>query len=143
MKHGRWIFGTGLALSTLLAGCAGLSIQPVAVRPIEAAQAAKLAAQSETFVLDVSDEDDYAAAHLPRAVSVPYRNIWSRMYDLPWDKNAAILVYDSGSGRALAAAYLLTDEGYNAVYVLSGGLASWKQAGLPVASGPEGSVSRL
>ena len=54
-------------------------------------------------------------------------------YDqLPLDKQQPILVVCAVGGRSYAAGQVMVKHGYKRIYNLRGGLAEWKQAGLPV-----------
>lgn len=54
-------------------------------------------------------------------------------------RGAPVVVYDDWSGRAAARCWwLLRHHGLDDVRVLDGGWATWRAAGLPTATGPEG-----
>jgi rhodanese-related sulfurtransferase len=96
------------------------------------AQAAELAKQPGTFVLDVRTQGEYAQGHLERSVLIPVQQLAGRLSDLPADKSTPILVYCAMGGRSAVAAGLLKSKGYANVHDLSGGIGAWQRAGLPV-----------
>ncbi len=57
-----------------------------------------------------------------------------RVKEIIGDKGIGIVVYGSGpqSLDALVAAGKLTQEGYQGIRVLAGGLKAWQNAGLPL-----------
>jgi rhodanese-related sulfurtransferase len=96
------------------------------------AQAAELAKQSGTLILDVRTQGEYAQGHLERAALIPVQQLPGRLSELPADKTTPILVYCAVGGRSAVAAGLLRAKGYAGVHDLSGGIAAWEKAGLPV-----------
>jgi rhodanese-related sulfurtransferase/DNA-binding MarR family transcriptional regulator len=88
----------------------------------------------EVTVLDVRPAEEYRAAHIAGAVSVPLKELESRLAGLPKDRE--IVAYCRGPYCVLApdAVTLLRRRGYRAA-VLSDGVAEWRARGLPVAAG--------
>jgi rhodanese-related sulfurtransferase len=99
---------------------------------VKPAQAADLARQSRTFILDVRTEDEYAGGHLERAKLIPVQGLAGRLSELPSDKQTPILVYCAVGGRSAVAAGILKVKGYEAVHDLAGGINAWLKAGFPV-----------
>ena len=96
------------------------------------AQAAELAKQAGTFILDVRTAGEHAQGHLERAVLIPVHELPGRLAELPADKQTPIVVYCAVGGRSSLAAVLLKAKGYANVHDLSGGIVAWQRAGLPV-----------
>jgi rhodanese-related sulfurtransferase len=90
------------------------------------------AAAGEVLVLDVRPEDEYAAAHLPHARSLPVDELKKRLAELP--KNVPVVAYCRGPFCLMAkdAVELLRKKGYQAFH-LTDGVAEWRARGLPVA----------
>jgi len=91
------------------------------------------ARRGDVLVLDVRPEDEYRAAHLPHARSIPLDELKRRLAELPRDRE--IVAYCRGpfclmSAEAVA---LLTKRGFKARKV-GDGVAEWSAAGLPVES---------
>ena len=91
------------------------------------------AAAGEVLVLDVRPEDEYAAAHLPHARSLPVDELKKRIAELP--KNVPVVAYCRGPFCLMAkdAVELLRKKGYQAFH-LTDGVAEWRARGLPVAN---------
>ena len=85
----------------------------------------------DLVVLDVRPAAEYAAGHLPGAVSIPVGELRRRLADLPADRE--IVAYCRGPYCAFAheAVGLLRDEGF-AARRLEDGLPEWQAAGLAV-----------
>lgn len=95
--------------------------------------AKRLRRKDDLLVLDVRPEQEYAAGHVPGAVSIPVAELKRRLKDLP--KNKEIVAYCRGSFCAFApeAARYLDKKGFR-TYILDAGLPDWEAAGLPVES---------
>lgn len=87
------------------------------------------------LILDVRPREEYAAGHIPGAISVPLAELESRVATLP--PVSEIVAYCRGPYCVLApqALQLLRRHGYQARR-LQDGLPEWKRAGLPVEAGP-------
>jgi rhodanese-related sulfurtransferase len=87
----------------------------------------------DVTLIDVRPEEEYAAGHIPGAVSVPVDDLAARIASLPASKT--IVAYCRGAYCVLAheAVRALTAEGLDAVR-LTDGMLEWRLAELPVAS---------
>jgi rhodanese-related sulfurtransferase len=87
----------------------------------------------QVTVLDVRPAEEYAAGHIPGAVSVPLAELPDRLADLPADTE--IVAYCRGAYCVLShdAVRLLTSHG-RAARRLSDGMLEWNLAHLPVAT---------
>jgi rhodanese-related sulfurtransferase len=95
-------------------------------------EATRLMNQGATLVLDVRDEKDFAAGHLPKARHMPLRELSKRVDEIAKFKGKAVIVTDRNPTRAAAACRLLKGAGFTSVYQLKGGVQAWQQASLPV-----------
>jgi len=88
----------------------------------------------EVTVLDVRPVEEYRAAHIAGAVSIPLRELESRLAALP--RKREVVAYCRGPYCVLApdAVTLLRSHGYRA-RVLGDGVPEWRARGLPVAAG--------
>ena len=81
------------------------------------------------LLLDVREDDEWAAGHADGARHLPLGQIGASEQDLPRDREV-LLICRSGR-RSAQAAQLLRNAGHSAVNV-AGGMQAWTQAGLPV-----------
>src|SRR6266540_977714 len=96
--------------------------------------AERLADGAGLVVLDVRGDDEFAAAHIPDSVHIPYGHLIDRLAEVPTDRPIAAVC--SGGKRSGLAASLLQREGFREViHVGQGGVATWKRGGHPVESG--------
>jgi rhodanese-related sulfurtransferase/DNA-binding transcriptional ArsR family regulator len=86
----------------------------------------------QVVVLDVRPAEEYAAGHIPGAVSMPLDQLADRLADLPADTD--VVAYCRGAWCVLAhdAVRLLTARGRGAARLVDG-MLEWRLADLPVA----------
>jgi rhodanese-related sulfurtransferase len=93
-------------------------------------QATQLINSRNPQVVDLRNADEFAKGSLPNARNIPAGKVAERVGDLKKDK-PVLLVCATGTSAGRTAA-LLRSQGFSDVYVLGGGLAAWREAGLPV-----------
>ncbi|MBN3932333.1 metalloregulator ArsR/SmtB family transcription factor [Streptomyces verrucosisporus] len=88
----------------------------------------------DVVVLDVRPAQEYAAGHIPGAISVPVGELAERVGELP--DGVEVVAYCRGEYCVMAheAVRLLAGRGRRAIR-LSDGMLEWRLAGLPVATG--------
>jgi rhodanese-related sulfurtransferase len=91
----------------------------------------KKAKSGAVLVLDVRPQEEYDAAHLPHARSLPIDELKKRLAELP--KDTLVVAYCRGPFCLMAkdAVELLRKEGYRAMH-LTDGVAEWRAQGLPI-----------
>ena len=101
------------------------------MEPVDKQQLIKLAKAGAVTVLDVRPEDEYHAAHLPHAISVPLPKLKDYLKDLPL--NRQVVAYCRGPYCLMAseAIRFLQKKGYKAIR-LGEGVVEWEAAGLPL-----------
>jgi rhodanese-related sulfurtransferase len=109
---------------------------PVGLEPMDSKTVLSKARRGEIVVVDVRPEEEYRAAHLPRAVSIPLSDLQKRLGELPRKKQ--IVAYCRGpycvySGDAVRR---LNKAGYRATR-MSDGVTEWRAKGLPLESSPQ------
>jgi rhodanese-related sulfurtransferase len=95
-------------------------------------QATQLINSRNAVVIDVRTPQEFATGSLPGARNVPVDKVDEKMRDIKKDK--PLIVVCATSSRAGRAAAQLRASGYAEVYVLAGGVAAWREAGLPIRS---------
>jgi rhodanese-related sulfurtransferase/DNA-binding transcriptional ArsR family regulator len=90
----------------------------------------------DVVILDVRPPEEFAAAHIPGAISAPLGDLAARVRRLP--KGADVVAYCRGPYCVLApeAVELLRRKGFRARR-LEEGMPEWRLAGLPVAVGED------
>ena len=92
--------------------------------------------KTEIALFDVREHGQYGESHLFLATSVPYSRLEYEAARLAPRKSVRLVVYDeNGSGVSVKAAQALIQQGYQNIYVLSGGTQGWQDAGFNVFAG--------
>jgi rhodanese-related sulfurtransferase len=105
----------------------GRELALVVEQEVDHVTASELAAwivegRSDYRLLDLRPEQDYAAYHVPTAENVPLAGL----PDYPILRNEKIVLYSEGGIHSAQAWMLLRAQGYDAVYMVLGGLDAWK-----------------
>jgi rhodanese-related sulfurtransferase len=93
------------------------------------------------FFIDARSADDYAAGHIPRAVSYPVNEFDGQMAEFfsQYPPDTRLVVYCTGLDchDSHTLAQKLKDAGYTQVMVYSRGFTGWKESNRPVKEGSE------
>ncbi len=84
---------------------------------------------SGALLLDVREQDEWAAGRAPNAVHVPLYDLPARFAELPVDRPLYVVCHVGG--RSAQAVAWLQAQGVDARNV-RGGMLAWVQAGLPI-----------
>jgi rhodanese-related sulfurtransferase len=116
----------------ILSGCttnAQNSTYPSQISPAQA----KTEIQNGAMVLDVREQSEYSAGHIPGAVWIPLGDLASRLQELPKDR--LIIVQCRTGSRSAQGRDLLLKNGFTKVTSLSGGILAWQAAGYSIEPG--------
>ena len=107
-----------------------------ALEPVSRDELIDRTARGDVVILDVRPPEEFAAGHIPGALSVPLDRLDATLARLP--KRTQIVAYCRGPYCVLApqAVEQLRAKGYKARR-LAEGMPEWRLAGLPVAVGGE------
>lgn len=102
-------------------------------------EAAAWLASGEAVLIDVREPDEFKAEHIASAASLPLSAVGSTLQQMRIPAGRRIIFQCAKGGRGEQACRIAQDaaEGYP-IYNLAGGLAAWKEAGLPVAGTASG-----
>ncbi len=95
---------------------------------------AEAAIQAADILIDVREESEFAAGHIPRAVHIPRGMLEFKMDNDPTlaARNLRLVVYCKTSGRAALSCVALQELGYTSVCSIAGGIEAWVNAGKPL-----------
>jgi rhodanese-related sulfurtransferase len=89
-------------------------------------------AAGDSFVLvDVREESEYAAGHLPGAIHIGKGVIERDIEVKVPDAATPLVLYCGGGFRSVLAADMIQKMGYTNVVSMDGGWSGWTKAGLP------------
>jgi rhodanese-related sulfurtransferase len=87
------------------------------------------AVPAEGFLLDVREDDEWAAGHAEQAVHIPMSELPARVAEVPDDR--VVHVVCKAGGRSAQVARYLIGQGVEAVNV-DGGMLAWQASGRPL-----------
>lgn len=96
---------------------------------IDAQTVNELRGREDVLVLDVREDFEFAAGHIPGATLIPLGQLSSRLADLPADKT--ILAVCRSGNRSGQATELLKQKGFD-VHNMQGGMIAWENAGFEI-----------
>jgi rhodanese-related sulfurtransferase len=107
------------------------------LEPIAPAELRRRLDAGDVTLIDVRPADEFAAGHIPGALSLPLAELANRLRELP--KRKEIVAYCRGAYCVLAvtAVELLRERGYRARR-LTESVPAWRGRGYPVARNPGG-----
>jgi rhodanese-related sulfurtransferase len=110
------------------------------IREISANEAAEATKKDpRTLILDVREPAEWSEGHIPGALLVP-RGMLEAKADLEYanreprlaDRAQPIIVHCASGARSALAADVLQAMGFSDVRSMAGGIAAWREKGLPI-----------
>jgi len=92
---------------------------------------AKLDAGEKVFILDVREENEFAAGRIPGAVNIPIRTLSRNLDRLPAKDTPVVLVCKSGM-RAAYVTMTLNLLGWSNVKDIAFGMTEWEKQNFPI-----------
>lgn len=84
------------------------------------------------IVIDVNEAEAFASGHILGAIHLPFSEWSQKLTHLEQYKTSPVILVSTQERQALQAAKTLKQKGFKNIAILSGGLPSWQQAGLPL-----------
>lgn len=94
----------------------------------------ELSAKDAPLVLDIRDPREYASKHIAGSRNIPLNHLEEHLAEIPRDRR--IGVHCAGGYRSSIAASILQQHGIANLVELTGGIAAWESANLPLVSEP-------
>lgn len=95
---------------------------------------------ADAYLIDVRDDDEWAAGHAPDARHLPMMDVPGHLEDVPTEGDV-VIVCRSGNRSGQVVAFL-QERGWDNVRNLAGGMIDWAAAGRPLVS-EDGSAPRV
>ena len=113
-----------LAMLLVLTGCGGTTVENT-YQQITQEEAKEMMDTQEVIVLDVREQDEFDAGHIPGAVLLPVGTITkdTAADGIP-ELDSVVLVYCRSGNRSKTASKALADLGYTNIYEF-GGINTW------------------
>jgi rhodanese-related sulfurtransferase len=105
-----------------------------ALEPVSPVELHRRLASGDVTLVDVRPADEYAAAHIPGALSLPVAELADRLRELPRRKEVVAYCRGAYCIYAMEAVELLRRHGYRARRLIEG-VPAWRARGYPVSRG--------
>jgi rhodanese-related sulfurtransferase len=132
-----WLIFSTLLVLLLMTACLGpgsSTALPPATQtspPLEiSVQEASSQYQSGAFFLDVREQSEWDAFHIPGASLIPLGELLNRLNELPRDRQ--IVVVCRSGNRSKQGRDILLNAGFTNVTSMAGGVSGWSNAGYPI-----------
>lgn len=86
----------------------------------------------DAVVLDVREDSEWSAGHIPNARHIPMSKLSARLGELEKLKGKPIIVSCRSGHRSARACAMLKKSGFENVHNLAGGIIAWEKANLPI-----------
>ncbi len=107
------------------------AIQKNAGGGVGTTEAVRLINREKGVLIDVCEPSEFAAGHAVGARNIPLGTI-DGSKELPGNKTLPLVLLCASGARAGRAAAMLRKAGYAQATAITGGMAAWREAGLPV-----------
>jgi rhodanese-related sulfurtransferase len=140
MKRVYLLITIFVILALALTACAASPAAPVAPTSqvdvaqlgpnVDVATVNALQGRDDVLILDVREQSEYDAGHIPGVTLIPLNDVPNRMNEIPKDK--PVIVTCRSGNRSGQATDFLRQQGYTNVHNMTGGINAWQQAGYAV-----------
>jgi len=111
----------------------GFNAAKAATDPLELISpqdASSLSNEKKAVIIDVREDSEWNAVHIPGAIHIPLGQLSNRLSELQSYKNTAIITQCRSGARSAKALDILKSAGFTQVQNMEGGLIAWDKAGL-------------
>ncbi len=131
VQNNLWLIILALASGSMLVW-QSLGRGLFGVKEVGVLEATQLINHRDALVLDVREDKEFSAGHIPNARHVPLGQLAARTRELEKYRNRPIVVSCRSGARSARACGLLGKEGFAEVYNLKGGMLVWEQSSMPL-----------
>ncbi len=99
---------------------------------IAVTEAVNLINREKAVVIDISDEAEFAKAHVGGAKNVPFDQVEVKLASVVKNKATPVILVCASGSRSVKAVALAKKAGFTNVQSLNGGTAGWRAASMPI-----------
>ena len=92
---------------------------------IEINKALELSANKDALFIDVRTPKEYNGYHVENAINIPFERLLDEQYERLFNNEQLKVLYGTSSVDANAAWMILTQYGYDHLFVLDAGIEDW------------------
>ena len=124
-----------LALVVIIAMLAHSFLGSMGVKNVPPGEVVALINRQNATVLDVRTAEEFKQGHIINSVHIPVGLLAGRIKELERHKSQPLVVVCRTGQRSTQACSILRKHGFESLHGLSGGIAAWQSANLPLAKG--------
>ena len=102
------------------------------VRLLTTDEATQLINREGAEVIDIRSQTEFEHGHIINAKNIGLQELPEKITKLRKDKNKRIIFYCSNGSLSLKETQKMVRQGEEMIYCLKGGIASWRNANLPL-----------
>ncbi len=130
MHH--WILSAAFVLAVIVMIVIEARSKGVGGARLSAHQLTQLVNREQAVIIDIRDANAFSYGHIINAINIPLADIDQNIKRLEKDKQRPIVIVCAMGQKSTIAMNKLRKLGFEKVYVLIGGMASWRNASMPV-----------
>ncbi|WP_432741792.1 rhodanese-like domain-containing protein [Methylobacter sp. G7] len=92
--------------------------------------ASAMQGEDKAVIVDVREDDEWNAHHIPGAIHIPLGQLNERLAELEPYKNRPVITQCQSGLRSAKAQLTLNSAGFSKVYSMDGGIQAWDEQGL-------------
>ncbi|ASK32938.1 rhodanese-like domain-containing protein [Alloalcanivorax mobilis] len=102
-------------------------------KAISPQMATNLVNQNDAVIVDVRDNDEFRAGHIPGSLNLPAGKAMERLAELEQYKERPLILTCKAGNQAAHLGRQLRTKGFKDIYRIQGGVTAWRNDNLPVA----------
>ena len=105
------------------------------VKLLTADEATQLINREDAELIDIRSQKEFENGHIINAKNIGLQELPEKINKLRKDKSKGIIFYCSNGSLSLKETQKMVRQGEEMIYCLKGGIASWRNANLPLTKG--------
>ncbi|MFT5210751.1 MAG: rhodanese-related sulfurtransferase [Flavobacterium sp.] len=101
-------------------------------KTVSTTELVNLVNKESAIILDIRDKKDFGFGHIVEAINIPYASVDQRSSELNAYKQKPVIIVCKMGQTSSGIGKKLKEQGFEDVRRLSGGMAEWSGANLPV-----------
>ncbi len=99
---------------------------------ISAMQVPQLISHQSAIIIDVCETEEYTKGHIEKSINLPLSVLKDKVKTIIKYRDKPVVLTCHSGNRAGRAASILKKNEFNDLYILNGGMISWRKENLPV-----------
>jgi len=88
--------------------------------------------RENAVVLDIRNKSSFETGHILNSINIEQNEIEKQLKKLESNKDKPVVLVDANGNKVVSFGAKLKTHGFTKIYSLTGGIAAWKDAGMPL-----------